>query len=133
MNRMDILVCLEGSASSKSAMEIAIATASELGATLVGLTVIDEPDIRAGEPTSIGGAAFKKDRDEALLADARAHAEEWEAAFLKRCSAAGVSARTLEQRGRPAKLVVEEIQRHHLTVLGRDVNFRFETHDRDRQ
>jgi hypothetical protein len=37
---------------------------------MVGLAIVDEPDIRAGTPTGIGGSSFKHERDEALLAEA---------------------------------------------------------------
>ena len=128
---MEILVCLEGSASTKSAIDVAIGAAQRLKATLVGLAVVDEPDIRAGAATSIGGSSFKKERDDALIADAHAKAQEWIDDFTARCRDAMVPARTLELRGRPAELILEEMQKHDLTVLGRHANFRFETQDRD--
>ncbi len=129
---MDILVCIEGSASSASAIDVAIDVARDLGATLVGLAIVDEPDIVASEPTSIGGGSYKKDRDAALLADAHVQARAWLDGFVARGHAAGVAVRALELAGRPAEMILEELQRHDLTLLGRDVNFRFETQDRDR-
>jgi nucleotide-binding universal stress UspA family protein len=127
----DVLVCLEGSSSTVCATELAIGLARDLGATLVGLTIVDEPDIVANEATGIGGSSFKQQRDEALLDDAVAHAQEWSAAFVDRCRNAGIAARTTELRGRPAATILGELQRHDLTVLGRDVNFRFETEEDD--
>ena len=97
-----ILVCLEGSPSSIAATNVAIETARRLAATVVGLAIVDEPDIRAGTPTSIGGASFKNERDETLVADARKQATLWLTAFADRCNAEGVSARTVEVVGRPA-------------------------------
>jgi nucleotide-binding universal stress UspA family protein len=129
---MNILVCLEGSASTVTAVEVAIEVARSLGATLSGLAIVDEPAIVAGSATSIGGASFKKDRDEALLEDAHAHAGEWLASFVQRGRAAGVPVRTLELTGRPAEMILEEVPKHDLTVLGRHVNFRYETQDHDR-
>jgi nucleotide-binding universal stress UspA family protein len=127
----DILVCLEGSSSSVCATEVAIALGRELGATLVGLTIVDEPDIVANEATGIGGSSYKHQRDEALLADAALHARQWLDAFADRCRNAGVAARTSELRGRPAATILDELGHHDLTVLGRDVNFRFETEEDD--
>ena len=43
----DVLVCLEGSASSEAATNHAIGIAREVRAQLAGLTIVDEPDIRA--------------------------------------------------------------------------------------
>src|SRR5437899_868638 len=129
----DILVGLEGSPSSARAVELAIELGHALDATLVGLAVVDEPSIVAGSATSIGGASFKHQRDESLLADAHARAQQWLDAFALQCLQAAAAASVLELRGRPAAMILEELQRHDLTILGRDVNFRFETEETDAQ
>jgi nucleotide-binding universal stress UspA family protein len=129
----DILVCLEGSASSARATETAIQLGKQLPATLVGLAIVDEPDITAGASTGFGGATYKKERDEALLKDAHEHAQHWIEAFAARCKDTGVTSRVLELRGRPEAMILEEMQQHDLTLLGRDVNFRFETEAKDRK
>jgi nucleotide-binding universal stress UspA family protein len=123
----EILVCLEGSPGSEAATQIAIEIAHTQPATLVGLAIVDEPDIRAGAATGIGGSSFKHDRDEALMADAHKHAADWLVLFERRCREANVTARPLEIVGRPADSILEEMESHDLTVLGRDANFRFET------
>jgi nucleotide-binding universal stress UspA family protein len=128
----EILVCLEGSASTVSAVTLALEFARSLPAALVGLAVVDEPDIVAGAATSIGGASFRKDRNAALLEDAHQRARGWLDGFVARGRAAGISVRALEISGSAAEMILSEVPRHDLTVLGRDVNFRFETHDRDR-
>jgi nucleotide-binding universal stress UspA family protein len=127
----EVLVCLEGSPSSDAATRVALGIARALRAKLVGLAIVDEPDIRAGTPTSIGGASFKHERDEALIADARQHAADWLALFERRCREAGVEARTLEVVGRPAQSILAEMQTRDLTIMGRDANFRFETESDD--
>ena len=129
----DMLVCLEGSPSSTQATELAIRLGLTLEATLVGLAIVDEPDIRAGAATGIGGTSYKRDRDAALLKDAHEHAEQWMEAFLGRCRQVGVAARTLEKKGRPAKTILEEMQRHDLTFIGRNANFLFETAEEDKE
>jgi nucleotide-binding universal stress UspA family protein len=126
-----ILVCLEGSASGQSAIDVAIGLGRELEATLVGLAIVDEPDIRAGAATGIGGSAFKVQRDEALLEDAHQHARAWCEAFATRCRDAGVLAITREQRGKPGQVILEESARNDLIMLGRHANFRFETNEHD--
>ncbi len=127
----DILVCLEGSASTEAATRIAIGIAQSLSAQMAGLAIIDEPDIRAGAATSIGGATYKHERDEALVAEAKKSADDWVALFEQRCRQAGVTARSLEIVGRPAESILTEMEAHHLTVIGRDANFRFETEAHD--
>jgi len=129
---MEILVCLEGSASTARAVDVAMALARALPATLVGLAIVDEPDIVAGAATSIGGASFRKQRDAALLEDAHGQAVAWLAAFVARGRAAGISVRALELAGRPAERILEQVPSHDLVMLGRDVNFRFETQETDR-
>src|ERR1022692_3124172 len=129
----DILVCLEGSPSTEAATRIAIGVARACGAQMAGLVIIDEPDIRAGTPTSIGGASYKHERDETLVADAKKLADDWVALFERRCRTAGVPARSLEIVGRPAESILTEMEAHHLTVIGRDANFRFETEEHDRK
>lgn len=127
----DILVCLEGSASSERATDLAIEIARELTARLMGLAIVDEPDIRAGAATGIGGASFKQRRDEVLLEDAHKKVADWLLIFEARCRDAGISSRSLELRGRPAPKILEEMQLHDMTLIGRDANFLFETKDED--
>jgi nucleotide-binding universal stress UspA family protein len=127
----DILVCLEGSASSETATRTAIEIAREQHAGLVGMAIVDEPDIVAGQPGSVGSSAYKHQRDEALLADARTHADAWTERFEARSREAGVPARTIEVIGRPAEVILAEVEGHALTIMGRDANFRFETEQTD--
>jgi nucleotide-binding universal stress UspA family protein len=129
----EILVCLEGSPSAEAATKTAITIARAHQGKLVGLAIVDEPDIRAGAATGIGGASYKHERDEALLADARKQAADWLALFERRCREAKVQARALEVVGRPAAAILEETDKHDLTVMGRDANFRFETEQEDLQ
>lgn len=129
----DILVCLEGLPSSQRATELAVELARSHEATLVGLAIVDEPDIRAGTATSIGGSSFKQERDLTLVADAERQTQLWIDAFLEACRVAGVQARTLRQRGRPAEVIVEELDKHELGLMGRHVNFLFETVAEDHQ
>ena len=55
----EFLVCLEGSAGTDEAVRVAIELGRAQNAALVGLAIVDEPDIRAGAATSIGGSSFK--------------------------------------------------------------------------
>jgi nucleotide-binding universal stress UspA family protein len=127
----NILVGLEGSLSSEAATHMSIEIALTCGAHLAGLAIVDEPDIRAGALTGIGGASFKQARDQTLMADARKHADDWIALFERRCREAGVPARGIEIVGRPADSILNEMVAHDLTVMGKDANFRFETESDD--
>ncbi len=127
----NILVCLEGSPSSEAATLMATEIARQLRAILVGMVIVDQPDIYAGTATGIGGSTSKHERDEALLADARTHAADWLGLFEHRCSAVGVATGAIEIVGRPAESIIAEMVRHDAIVMGRDVNFRYETESRD--
>jgi nucleotide-binding universal stress UspA family protein len=129
---VDILVCLEGSPSTAVAVGLAIDLARTLRATLVGLAIVDVPDIIAGSATSIGGASYRRERDATLLEDARERASAWREGFVAHARAAGVAVRGLEVSGSPAEAILEEVPKHDLVVLGRHVNFRHETQDSDR-
>ena len=127
----EALVCLESSASSDAATRLAITIANQSKARLVGLAIVDEPDIRAGAATGIGGASYKHERDEALVADARHAAADALALFERRCREANVDASALEIVGRPADSILAEMETRDLTIIGRDANFRFETESDD--
>lgn len=127
----EALVCLESSASSEAATRLAITIANQSRARLVGLAIVDEPDIRAGAATGIGGASYKHERDEALVADAHRAAADALALFERRCREANVEARALEIVGRPADSILAEMETRDLTIIGRDANFRFETESDD--
>jgi nucleotide-binding universal stress UspA family protein len=126
-----VLVCLEGSASGKAAIEVAIGLARTLPAQLVGLAIVDEPEIRSGQPTPIGGSVYKAERDDALVADAEAHARSWSESFLAHCRQAQIEARATIVHGEPPAVILEESKTRDLVVLGRDANFRFETQESD--
>jgi nucleotide-binding universal stress UspA family protein len=121
----DILICLEGSSSSERAIDLGLELGREHGARLVGLAIIDEADIRAG--SAVGGASDRQQHDDTLLEDARHKTAETLAHFQTRCQQGGVATRTLELRGRPATMILEEMTEHDLTLIGRKANFLFET------
>ncbi|HET6149413.1 MAG TPA: universal stress protein [Polyangia bacterium] len=126
-----LLVGLEESAGTDRATALALEIAQAQGARLMGLTIIDEPDITAGAAMGIGGSSYKQDRDKILIEEAHRRAHEAEELFLHRCRKASVPARVLEITGRPAETILEEMQHHDLVFLGRDANFQFETQATD--
>ena len=122
-----ILVGLDGSAYGNAAVELGIEWAKQFNLMVVGLGIIDEPSIMQPEPVSLGGTAFKKDRSEAMLAEARHKVETLLEAFALRCADAGVASKLLEDVGAPADQIMLEAQRYDLIMLGRQTYFRFET------
>jgi nucleotide-binding universal stress UspA family protein len=102
-------------------------------AELAGLAIVDEPDIRAGAATSIGGSSYKRQRDDTLLEDAHRQVKEWLAEFSQRCGRAGIVGRPLEESGRPAATILQEMENYDLVLMGRHANFKFETVTSDPQ
>lgn len=122
-----ILIGLDGSVYSRTAVELGLRWARQSDAILVGLSVLDEQTIRHPEMVPLGGMAFKEHRDEVLLADARRKVEEFRAAFVGQCAAAGVRCQVLEDTGLPAEQIILEAQRYDLILLGQQTYFHFET------
>jgi len=124
-----ILVGLDGSSFSVAAQEQGIAWAKRHDALLVGLAVVDAPDITQSGLVPLGGDAFKQQRDEVLLAKARTQVEQVLERFSLRCSEAQVPFKVLEDVGAPAVQIALEAQRYDLILLGQQTRFRFPTTD----
>ena len=125
-----ILIGLDGSAYSDVAVELGIQWAKKFNALLVGLGIVDEPTICKREPVPLGGASYKHDRDEQLLADGRRKVEEFLERFGTQCAAAGVAYQEVEDVGMPYDEILRESHRYDLVLLGHETHFHFETSDR---
>lgn len=122
-----ILMGLDGSAYSASAMELGIRWALRHNALLVGLGIVDEPTICKPEPVPLGAAEFKEHRDKALLANAYHKAHQFLDQFAARCKKAGANCKLVEAVGLPHELIALEAQRFDLILLGQETYFQFET------
>ncbi len=125
-----ILVGLDGSCYSRVAVELGIDWAKRCDALLVGVAVVDEPTIRGPEAVPIGGGAYKRQRDEKRLAEARSKVEQFLESFRARCTEAGVACHVLEDIGLPSREILRESPRYDLVLFGRETHFHFETQDR---
>jgi nucleotide-binding universal stress UspA family protein len=114
-----VLVGINESEFSRAAVEVALDWASRHQASLVGLAVVDVPHLLAPQPVPLGAGAYKVDRDEIVLKNARETVERLVAEFSTRCTAANVPFRTLSQDGDPAEVLSREAQRADLLVVGR--------------
>jgi nucleotide-binding universal stress UspA family protein len=123
----NMLIGLDGSDYSNSAVELGIRWARQTGAGLVGLGVIDEPTICRAEPVGPWGSYYKKRRDEKLLDDARQQVKGFLEQFGRRCEDAGVRHRCVEQVGLPFERILFRAEDIDLTLLGRETHFQFET------
>ncbi|MDR3639034.1 MAG: universal stress protein [Isosphaeraceae bacterium] len=126
-----ILVGLDGSPHSASAIRLGIDWARRDDALLVGLAVIDQPTIAAEEPVYLGGVPYAdpiyyRDR----MADARREANQFLEQFALRCAEAGVACKVLEDVGLPADEIALEAQRYDLIMIGQKTRFHFEVSER---
>jgi nucleotide-binding universal stress UspA family protein len=124
-----VLVALDGSDYGKAAVALALDWATRFGASLLGLGVVDEPLIEGAEAVPLGGAVYKRERDEARMADAHGRVLGFLSEFRARCKAAGVACDAFEDMGEPTDRILREAQRTDIVVLGRETHFRFETQD----
>ncbi len=121
-----VLIGLDGSAHSRAAVELGIRWAEKLDCLLVGLGVIDEPEICAPEPVPLGAGSFKHLLDANRLKVAHRKIEDAVHAFSVRCSDAQVSSKPLEDIGDPTERIALEAQRYDLILLGQQTFFRLD-------
>lgn len=125
-----VLVALDDSPYTERATGLAIEWGRRFGARLLGLGILDRDAITRPVPMPIGAGLYKKERDEALLADAHERVLGFLSNFRKRCSAAGVKADVLEDIGDPAASILREAHRCDVVMLGRETHFHFETQEK---
>jgi len=125
-----ILVGLDSPQHRTDVTNLGIRWARQLGATLVGLVIVDEPGIRSLEPAwPVGGTpgidpVIRVGYEEQLhRVEQRAeqHLEE----FATRCNEAGVSHEEVKRVGSPDELIQKEAQAVDLVLLARHAHFRF--------
>jgi nucleotide-binding universal stress UspA family protein len=125
-----ILAALDGSPCSETAVEWGIRWAKRFDALLVGIGVVDEPEICAPQMAPVGGFAFKEHRDKVVMNRARREIEGILESFALRCAGAGVSAKVLEDEGDPYTQILREAQRYDLILMGQETHFHFATTNR---
>ncbi|HEU5116121.1 MAG TPA: universal stress protein, partial [Isosphaeraceae bacterium] len=86
-----ILLGLDGSPTSESAVALGIHWAKAHDALLVGIGIIDEPAIGKPEPVPMGAAVYKIRRDTEQMHEARVKVEQLLERFALRCSDASVA------------------------------------------
>ncbi len=125
-----ILVGLDGSAYSQTAVELGLHWAKRHDALLVGLGIIDEITISGYEFLRLGPPrSTPRYGDTNLLADARRKVEQFLERFALRCAQEQVACKVLEDVGDPPAQIALEAQRYDLILLGRKTYFRFETEE----
>jgi len=124
-----ILIGLDGSTCGSAAIELGIRWAQRFDALLVGIGIVDEPTILKPEPVPIGASHHKLDRDRHRLECARRRVEECLECFARRCDAADVRYRVLDDTGEPEAQLAQKSRLCDLVLLGQRTSFRFATQD----
>jgi nucleotide-binding universal stress UspA family protein len=123
----NILVCIDGSASSEETTLAAIKIARERNATLVGMAIGHAPGSQPGTRAGIHGSRFDRRWTNLRTVDVHAYAGMLLATFERRCRSAGVPVRVLEVVSRSPADVIAEIEHHDLTLVSHEANFQFES------
>jgi nucleotide-binding universal stress UspA family protein len=93
--------------------------AKRYGASLIGIGVVDLPELVPPESVPLGAGPFKRERDEALLSSANEMFDQALNDFSRLCAVKAVASRTLKLEGDPAKLLAAESQRVELVIVGK--------------
>jgi len=102
-----VLLALKPSPSQHYVIEYAVALARRMGAQLTACAVIDVEQIAPPESVPIGGGAFKRERDEELVALARVESDKAMTACQTAATAAGV-----------VEVLTRQVHEHDLLIVG---------------
>lgn len=125
-----ILVGLDPSDYSRSAVSLACVRARLFEGTVVGLAIIDLPGIQETEiGTGVGAGQFAKDAVAYHLKNAKETAAKLRQDFEKACNEAGVRYESILEEGDPAEVLVKHSFSVDLLVLGSRTYFSHETQE----
>jgi nucleotide-binding universal stress UspA family protein len=122
-----MLVGLDGSLYSDTAVELGLQWALRTHATLTGLAVVDEQTIRQAEPTLRGESYHQVFRTTARLQEAQRRMDHLLERFSQHCSEATVTSQALRKVGNPSEQILQEAEDYDLTLLGQKTYFHSET------
>ncbi len=122
-----ILLPLDPSPANRAAAEYAFALAKRKNATVVGLSIVDEPGIDRSEAVPAGAAEFHRQKVETQLNQAAEKAGHLAHELEKRGQNHGVKTTSLIRRGDPADEIISESHRHDLIILAQATYFKFMT------
>ena len=124
-----ILIPLDESSYTLSAVEKGVRMAKATGAKLMGLGIVDEPGITKPEAAPPGAGDFLEKKQERKLEEAQSKVGDILEDFQSKCRAAGVEFELLKKTGAPGEIIIHESLHHDLIVMGRENNYKFITQD----
>ena len=123
-----ILVPLDPSPFSESALRLACIIAKEYQAEITGLVILDIPGIEDSiGPIPLGGIHFAEKLEKEKTEEAKAHIQSLLLKFKKTCKTHGVSYKEAERQGSPSKIILDESIFYDMVFIGLRTYFHFET------
>ncbi len=124
-----IVVGLDGSPYSKSAVNYACNLAKNYGATVVGIGVVDLPEIEKhiGPGGPPGSGIYAKRLKDAKVEDALEKVKGFLKEFEETCKGNGVSCELYSEEGEPFEAIMEEGKTADLIIVGIRTYYHFET------
>ncbi|MCZ2343819.1 MAG: universal stress protein [Bacteroidales bacterium] len=119
-----LLVGLDGSPHSESAVTLGIHWAKRFDAELIGIAVVTEPSLLSPEATPMGASYLKGQRDQEQWEEAQVRVQGWLSQFLERCTQAGVACQALSAAGNPVEQIALQAQRYDVILMGQQTCFR---------
>jgi nucleotide-binding universal stress UspA family protein len=113
-----VLVGINGTDYSRSAGDFAIDLARQRRCEIAALGVVDVPGVTTGQSVPLGGAAYKEERDAAILAEAGRLTAQALREFSDRCGAAGLACCVTRIDGDPAAELTRAAQAADLLIIG---------------
>ncbi len=123
-----VVVGIDGSKYSRTAIKIACTRAKMTGATIVGVGVIDLPGISRQEAGAAAGASYYAHKaEEAKIKDARSKMADFVDEFTRICISYGVDFEVKSHEGVPFEEIITEANFADLIYIGVKTFFHFET------
>ena len=126
-----ILIPLDPSPYTDTALATGCTFARELGAELTGMVVLDIPGIEKSiGPVPLGGFYYAERLEKHREEEARERIRSLLSKFQEKCESEGVAHRETEHQGAPGEQIIRESLFYDAVVMGLRTFFHFETSDR---
>ena len=126
-----ILIPLDPSPYSESALHLGCIIAKEYNAEVTGLVILDIPGIEDSiGPVPIGGIHLAEKLEKEKKEEARLRIEELLQKFKTKCKNEGVAYKEAQRQGSPSKQILDESIYFDLLIIGLRTYFHFETSEK---
>jgi nucleotide-binding universal stress UspA family protein len=126
-----ILIPLDPSPYTDSAVELGCAIAAMNGAELTGLVILDIPGIEEEiGPVPLGGLHYAEKLEKARQTEAKERIHLLLEKFRAACGAKGIPNRESERQGSPSERIIQESFYYDLLIMGLRTFFHFETEEK---